>query len=719
MAAPPSSRLQAMLQAAVQTVQWTYSLFWQMCSQQGILVWGDGYYNGAIKTRKTIQPMEVTAEEASLQRSQQLRELYDSLSAGESNQQTRRPCAALSPEDLTESERFYLMCVSFTFPPGVGLPGKAYSKRQHVWLAGANEVDNKVFSRAILAKSARVQTVVCIPLLDGVVELGTTERVQEDIGFVQYVKNFFVDHHPPQPPKPALSEHSTSNPATSSEHARFHSSPLLPAMYAPVDPPADANQMEQEEEEDEEEEEEEDDDDDDDEEEEEQEGGESESEANTGRNSRLSGGQNPHALSQGVGAAEAEPSELMQLEMSEDIRFGSPDDASNNLDSDFQLLAASQAGNPTDHQGRADSYRAESTRRWPVIVHDPLSTTSLQPPSSGEPALENLTHEDTHYSQTVSTILQHISSRWSESSSSATGYLMFSSQSAFSKWTGRPADHHFHVPIDGASQWLLKSILFSVPFLHSKNRDDNSPKSRYATDSTSRFRKGTPQDELSANHVLAERRRREKLNERFIILRSLVPFVTKMDKASILGDTIEYVKQLRSKIQDLEASARQMEMDQRSQRTNSLSLKEPRSGVTAVTDRSRSGGPPSGSDKRKLRIVEGTGGAVKPKVVNSPSQPPPPPPPPPPQPVPGVTTQVQVSIIESDALVELQCPHREGLLLDVMVVLREVRLEVTAVQSSLTNGIFVAELRAKVRENVGGKKPSIVEVKRAIHQIIH
>ncbi|XWS46808.1 hypothetical protein CRYUN_Cryun14cG0100200 [Craigia yunnanensis] len=120
MAATPSSRLQNMLQAAVQSVKWTYSLFWQICPQQGILIWSDGYYNGAIKTRKTVQPMEVSAEEASLQRSQQLRELYESLSAGETNQPARQPCAALSPEDLTESEWFYLMCVSFSFPPGIG-----------------------------------------------------------------------------------------------------------------------------------------------------------------------------------------------------------------------------------------------------------------------------------------------------------------------------------------------------------------------------------------------------------------------------------------------------------------------------------------------------------------------------------------------------------------------------------------------------------------------
>lgn len=305
--------------------------------------------------------------------------------------------------------------------------------------------------------------------------------------------------------------------------------------------------------------------------------------------------------------------------------------------------------------------------------------------------LEDLTQEDTHYSQTVSTILHNQSIRWAESPS--VDYITYSSQSAFAKWHTR-ADHHhhqhLHVSVDGNSQWLLKCILFTVPFLHAKYQDDNSPTPRDAGDPVTRLRgKGTPQDELSANHVLAERRRREKLNERFIILRSLVPFVTKMDKASILGDTIEYVKQLRKKIQDLEARNRQMEADQQS--------KAQQKTLARV-----------GSDKRKMRIVEGSGGMRKPKTVElsppvSPS---------------GVVTSVQVSIIESDALLELECVNREGLLLDVMQVLREMRIEVTTVQSSQNNGVFVAELRAKVKENANGKKASIVEVKRALNQII-
>nr|BAM36702.1 bHLH transcriptional factor AN1 homolog [Rosa hybrid cultivar] len=697
MATPPpsSSRLRGMLQSAVQSVQWTYSLFWQICPQQGMLIWADGYYNGAIKTRKTVQPMEVSSEEASLQRSQQLRELYDSLSAGETNQPARRPCAALSPEDLTESEWFYLMCVSFSFPPGVGLPGKAYTRRQHVWLTGANEVDSKTFSRAILAKSARVQTVVCIPLLDGVVELGTTDRVPEDLAFVQHVKTFFVDHHHLPPPKPALSEHSTSNPATSSDHhPRFHS-PHLTAIRnnaaANNAQPLHAAAQEDEEDEDEEE-------DDQDEE------GESDSEAETGRNGR------PLAAAAGPNVPAAEPSELMQLEMSEDIRLGSPDDASNNLDSDFHMLAVSQSANAANQQRQTDSYRAESTRRWPP-VQPPM--TAVQPPPSGPLALEELTHDDTHYSETVSTILQ--TTRWTDSSSN--DYVTYSTQSAFAKWTSR-ADHHLLVPVEGTSQWLLKYILFSVPFLHTKYRDENSPKS-HDVDGSSRLRKGTSQDELSANHVLAERRRREKLNERFIILRSLVPFVTKMDKASILGDTIEYVKQLRKKIQDLEARNVHLEDDQRTRSAGEMqrssSMKELRSGLT-VTERSRVG--PPGSDKRKLRIVEGSGGAAiaKPKLIEEPT-PPPPPPAPAPEPAPPTPmltgTSLEVSIIESDGLLELQCPYREGLLLDVMQTLRDLRIETTVVQSSLNSGTFVAELRAKV-----GKKTTITEVKRAVNQVI-
>ena len=117
--------------------------------------------------------------------------------------------------------------------------------------------------------------------------------------------------------------------------------------------------------------------DEDDEEDEEEEEHDSDSEAETSRDIdhlEPRQAQNPHQV------AAAEPSELMQLEMSEDIRLGSPDDGSNNLDSDFPLTGPD---NLMDHRSRADSHKAESARRWTMLQDNPFSG-NLQPSASGK-----------------------------------------------------------------------------------------------------------------------------------------------------------------------------------------------------------------------------------------------------------------------------------------------------------------------------------------------
>ncbi|XP_045809544.1 transcription factor bHLH25-like [Trifolium pratense] len=53
-------------------------------------------------------------------------------------------------------------------------------------------------------------------------------------------------------------------------------------------------------------------------------------------------------------------------------------------------------------------------------------------------------------------------------------------------------------------------------------------------------------------HVMAERKRREKLTRSFIALSAIVPGLKKMDKASVLGDAIKYMKQLKARLQTLE-----------------------------------------------------------------------------------------------------------------------------------------------------------------------
>lgn len=53
------------------------------------------------------------------------------------------------------------------------------------------------------------------------------------------------------------------------------------------------------------------------------------------------------------------------------------------------------------------------------------------------------------------------------------------------------------------------------------------------------------------HHMISERRRREKLNESFQALRSLLPPGTKKDKASVLTGTTEYLSSLKAEVEEL------------------------------------------------------------------------------------------------------------------------------------------------------------------------
>lgn len=56
----------------------------------------------------------------------------------------------------------------------------------------------------------------------------------------------------------------------------------------------------------------------------------------------------------------------------------------------------------------------------------------------------------------------------------------------------------------------------------------------------------------SRDHILAERKRREKVSQRIIALSTLLPGLKKTDKASILEEAIKYMKKLQEKEKNLE-----------------------------------------------------------------------------------------------------------------------------------------------------------------------
>ncbi|WOH10237.1 hypothetical protein DCAR_0729703 [Daucus carota subsp. sativus] len=66
-----------------------------------------------------------------------------------------------------------------------------------------------------------------------------------------------------------------------------------------------------------------------------------------------------------------------------------------------------------------------------------------------------------------------------------------------------------------------------------------------------RKRKSTKVEGQPSKNLMAERRRRKRLNDRLSMLRSIVPKISKMDRTSIVGDTIDYVKDLQERIHKL------------------------------------------------------------------------------------------------------------------------------------------------------------------------
>ncbi|XP_059300850.1 transcription factor MTB3 [Lycium ferocissimum] len=93
--------------------------------------------------------------------------------------------------------------------------------------------------------------------------------------------------------------------------------------------------------------------------------------------------------------------------------------------------------------------------------------------------------------------------------------------------------------------------------LYKEELDERKPRKR--------GRKPANGREEALNHVEAERQRREKLNQRFYALRAVVPNISKMDKASLLGDAIAYITDLQARIRVLDAEKEMVNDKQKQQ----------------------------------------------------------------------------------------------------------------------------------------------------------
>ncbi|XP_023548776.1 transcription factor EGL1-like isoform X1 [Cucurbita pepo subsp. pepo] len=631
--------LRKQLAVAVKSIQWSYAIFWSpSIRQHGVLEWCDGYYNGDIKTRKTVQAEDVHVDIMGLHRSEQLRELYKSLLDGENEQRSKKPPASLSPEDLSDAEWYYLVCMSFFFNQGQGLPGRALADDRTIWLCNAQYAESSVFSRSLLAKSASIQTVVCFPYLGGVIELGVTEQVSEDPSLLQHVKDFLLKFS-----KPICSKKSSSS-AYKDDNGK---EPMVAKSDNEI---VEVLAME-----------------------------------------------NVHGLT----AAKFDRKAVNGIQRKND-EFGidSLDRFSNGCERFHQMVDPLRLEGV---EGGASCFRSlqfldddfsygfqdsmnPSDCISEALVNNPekvsskgtndLSLKELQNSNRTKSvSLDPRTDEDLHYKRTIFTIL-------GSSTQLAGSPLLhsFSSRSSFMPWKKGMAE----INTAPVQQKMLKKILFTVPLLSagcSLNRLNDGERSI--------LKQGN--DDFCTKDVVHDKLRE---NEKFMALKSMLPSLNEINKVSILNDTIKYLKMLEARVQELETCMDSLYYEERFRRKY-LDMVEQTSDNYDY-DKIEGTLKPS-TNKRKACEMDETDLKLKNNIPKD-----------------GLKLDVKVTMNEQEVLVDMHCPYREYILVDVMDTLNDLQLDAHSVQSSDRNGVFSLTLKSKFRGMVAA---SVGMVKLALLKV--
>ncbi|XBH96182.1 hypothetical protein VPH35_086620 [Triticum aestivum] len=530
---PPSGKqLSYQLAAAVRSINWTYAIFWSMSTglrPPGVLTWKNGFYNGEVKTRKIISSTttELTADDLVLQRSEQLRELYQSLLSGKADHRAKRPAASLSPEDLGEAEWYYTLSMTYAFRPGQGLPGKSFASNQHVWLYNAQYADTKTFQRALLAKLDHIfQTVVCIPFMGGVLKLGTLDLVLEDPNKVNQIGTSLWEL-----PFLACSESElpSSNPSTD--------------------------------------------------------------EAGNGEVDIVVLEDLDHNVAKGM------ISELGEVECMSDVNL---DHVTEEVDEFYGLIEE------LDVRSLEDNWVMERSFEY---------TSSLEM----APDMDARSIDDA-----IITL---------------SSFVKGSRPSCFTVWKRSSDCEDVVARVTGESQKLLKKAISGGAW-------------------TAR-----PQESNIKTHVLSERRRREKLNDMFLVLKSMVPSINKMDKASILAETITYLRELEQRVEELETS-----------RAPSSHPNEAMGrGLHEVV-----GGKKiklSTGSKRKVLEMEREDNDCPSNIVN-------------------------VTVMDKEVLLEVQCRWKELLMTRVFDAIKSLRLDIVSVHASTPEGLLDLKIRATQQASI-------------------
>lgn len=546
---------------------WTYAIFWQssVVDYGGALVlgWGDGYYKGEDEKSKRRTASSPAEQE---HRKKVLRDL-NSLIAGP--QAAADESLDAVDEEVTDTEWFFLISMTQSFVNGSGLPGQALYSSSPVWVTGSERLASSHCDRARQAQGFGLQTLVCIPSSNGVVELGSTEVIFQSSDLMKKVKALFNFNGPETGPGSGPSSWTLpeNDPA-----ALWLTEPSSSAADV-KDPAINSSNIS----------------------------------INT-TNGQASSVPSCITSNQTV-AIKENPNSITMNEnqnqgfLSRELKF-----------SEFGFDGCS---NPKTSAG----FRPESGEILNFGESSKISSSNNVNPLEKN---DNKIKKKSPISK----------------SSNDEGMLSFTSSGV--KDSIIESDH------SDLEASVVKEIECSTVV---------DPEKR----PRKRGRKPANGREEPLNHVEAERQRREKLNQRFYALRAVVPNVSKMDKASLLGDAIAYINELKSKLQNVELVGEDLRRQIESYKKE-LSLKG-----------GRSSAPPQ---ERDVKLSSLGGGKAM------------------------VDIDVDVKIIGWDAMIRIQCSKKNHPAAKLMVALMELELDVHHASVSVVNDLMIQQATVKMEGKI-------------------
>ncbi|KAM0856960.1 hypothetical protein ACQ4PT_048776 [Festuca glaucescens] len=645
-------RLQAIIEGSRET--WTYAIFWQSSTDAGasLLGWGDGYYKGCEEAdKRRQQPTPASAAEQE-HRKRVLRELNSLIAGGGA----AAPDEAVE-EEVTDTEWFFLVSMTQSFPNGSGLPGQTLYAGQPTWIATG--LASAPCERARQAYAFGLRTMVCLPVGTGVLELGATEVIFQTADSLGRIRSLFnlngggggggsgswppVAPLPPQAVDQAETDPSvlwlTDAPVGDMKESSISPPSVEISVSKPPPPPQQPPQIHHFEN-----------------------GSSSTLTENLGPSVHAQQQPPPPQAAQRENQHQPQPQHQHQLHLQQQLQqqqqqlqhqhSQGPFRRELNF-SDFASNASVTVTPPffKPESGEILNFGADSTSRRNPSPAPPAAAASLTtaPGSlfSQHTATVTAPPNDVKKNNNNPKRSMEATSRASNTNHHPTatandGMLSFSSAPTTTRpstGTGAPAKSESdHSDLEASVREVESSRVVPPP-------EEKRPRKR--------GRKPANGREEPLNHVEAERQRREKLNQRFYALRAVVPNVSKMDKASLLGDAISYINELRGKMTALES-------DKDMLHSQIEALKKERDARPAAP-------PSSGMHDSGARCH---------------------------------AVEIEAKILGLEAMIRVQCHKRNHPAAKLMTALRELDLDVYHASVSVVKDIMIQQVAVKMATRV-------------------